>query len=103
MGPASIQFVGVLEEHQQVEMGQSPLLIFDRPDTGWTRTKDPMLEDLLQHLLLLEPEDPGGQIRAIDRLLIPDELPLNLRPVGIRRHGGVVAVFRQCRLQIGLA
>ena len=50
-------------------------------------TKDSILEGLHQHLLLLELEDPGDQIRAIEGRLIPDELPLNLRPVRIRRLG----------------
>ena len=50
-------------------------------------TEDFTLEDLLQELLLLEPEDPDDQIRAIHRRLVPFQLPLDLRPVGIRRLG----------------
>jgi hypothetical protein len=37
---------------------------------------DPILEDLIQHLLLLQLENPGHQIGSIDRLISQWQFPV---------------------------
>ena len=67
-------------------MGQPTFLVFYGPDTGRTLTEDMVLEDLVEHLLLLQLEDAGHQIGAVHRYLPRQRFPMGLGPIRIGRH-----------------